>query len=157
MRYCFVLAILLSGCVAGFGDTDSSVEGQELAEGCKIEGSQIGREGVVLTHKSRTVTFRNWIGKTGSQGEYVGFTLELGGTSSISYNVKASTNVYPATATTWISPYGTGGGSTSPGISNVALCDCDCPCGEGTGGDGGGDDGTDGGGGTTGGDPPPIL
>ena len=149
MRHCFVLAILLSGCVAGLGDTDSSVEGGEVTEGCKIEGSQIGREGVVLTHKSRSVTFRNWIPKTGSKGEFVGFTLQLAGSDSISYEVKASTDVYPSTATTWISPSGPSGGSSSPGISNVALCDCDCPCSDGTGG-GGGDDGT-------GGDDGPII
>jgi hypothetical protein len=161
MRHCFLFALILStGCVAGFGDSSSSVKGGDEGEGkggdnddCKIEGEQIG-ENVTILLGSKSVTFGNWIPKSGSPGEYVGFSVSLSGGSSLSYVVKASGELHPGTALTWVHPAGANGGSNAPGISNVDMCDdpdsdgggdCDggdgCPDGPGDGGDGGGDGG----------------
>ncbi len=147
MRYTLVLAILLGGCLPGLGDAQSTVKGEDGDNAnCKIEGSQIGREGVSLAHGTRTVTFRKWVDKAGTSNEFVGFTLEVENATSLSYRVKAGTQVHASTATTWLHPYGASGGSGSPGISNVQFCDCECECDGADGGDdGGGDGGGDGG------------
>jgi hypothetical protein len=149
MRYSLLLAFLLGGCLLpGSGDTQSAVaEGKDTADlsSCQLAASQIGKEGTTLEHGKRIVTFHNWIPKSGSSGEYVGFSLTVEGSNTVSYIVKESTSSYASTAKTWISPSGTSG-STAPAISNVQFCDCDCSCdGSGTG--------TGGGGGTSG----PIL
>jgi hypothetical protein len=163
MRYLIILAIFLGGCI-GLGDTDSTVKGGNGdgdgdggsgdGDGCKIEGSQIGEGGVVIYLGSKTVTFDNWIGKSGASGEFVGFSLTLSGGDSVSYVVKAGTERFPGTATTWMHPAGEGG-SAAKGISNVDMCDDPDADGGGDGGDdGGGDGGGDDGGG---GDDPPII
>jgi hypothetical protein len=168
MRYLAFVTLLLGGCL-GFGNSDSAVEGQDGEgggeEGCKIEGGQIG-EDVVIYLGPKTVTFGDWIGKSGSPGEYVGFSLTLDGGSSVSYVVKAGTERHPSTATAWVHPAGPDGGSNAPGISNVDFCD-DPDAGGGGGGGGGGDggdggdggtgDGGDGGTGDGGGDSGPIF
>src|SRR5688572_18772664 len=115
MRF-LVLATFLGGCL-GFGNSDSSIKGGDGNGGdeggggdgdgdgdnddCKIEGEQIGEGGVLLRIGSKTVTFNNWIGKSDSPGEYVGFSLSLAGGSSVSYVVKAGGERHPSTATTW--------------------------------------------------------
>jgi hypothetical protein len=151
MRHCFVFAILLGGCIPGFGDADSTVEGEEGEEeedgdidrdDCKIEGEKIGQEGVVLALGSRSVTFSGWVGKADSPGEYVGFTISVTNDSAVSYVVKAGGERHPSSATTWLHPAGADGGADAPGISNVDMCDGDGGGGDGGGGDdGGGDDG----------------
>ena len=167
MRSCLVLAFLLGGCVIGFDDTNSSVEGDGDGDGdgkggeidkdeCKIEGSQIGRDGAVIYLGSKTVRFGNWVPKSGSPGEYVGFSLTLSGGSSVSYVVKASGELHPSTATTWIHPAGPNGGSKAPGISNVDFCD-DPDAGGGGGGDDGGGDCNGGDGCPGGGDGGPVI
>jgi hypothetical protein len=148
MRFFLVLAFVLTGCVADFGNSDSSVKGGQGVdqEGCKIEGSQIGQGGLALDLGSRTLTFSNWVPKTGSPGEYVGFNLALTGGGKIHYIVKASTDLYPSESLSWTSPAGANGGSSAPGISNVDFCQCDnYDDGSGTGGDSTGGDGTGGG------------
>ncbi|HSK00215.1 MAG TPA: hypothetical protein VK932_03200 [Kofleriaceae bacterium] len=139
-----VLVLLLGGCLASFGDSQSSVEGKDDDANCKIEGSQIGREGVTLAHGTRTVTFRKWVSKAGEPNELVGFSLEAQGATSLSYRVKAGGEVHRSIATTWLHPAGVNGGTNAPAISNIQFCDCDCSCdGDDGGGDGGGggDDG----------------
>jgi len=153
MRYSLLLAFLLGGCLLpGSSDTASAVaEGTDTADlsSCALASSQIGKEGATLEHGKRIVTFHNWVPKSGSPGQYVGFSLTVEGSSSVSYIVKSSTVSYASTAKTWVAPSAT----STPGISNVQFCDCDCSCdGSGTGGGGTGD-----GGGGTGGDPGPIL
>jgi hypothetical protein len=157
MRHYLVLAIVavLGGCIPGLDGTESSVKGQDNEgtsdlSNCKIEGSLIGREGAVLEHGKRIVTFHNWAAKAGSPGEYVGFGLTVEGSNTVSYIVKAGTQRFAATAKTWIHPAGVSGGTAAPGISHITFCDCDCDCSSET--DGGGD-GTD----TGGGDSGPIL
>jgi len=158
MRHLLVLALAtsLGGCISDLGDTESSVKGQDKSttsdlSNCKIEGSLIGREGAVLEHGKRIVTFHNWVDKADSPGEYVGFALTVEGSSSVSYIVKTGTKVFSSTAKTWLDPAGTSGSSAS-GISHITFCDCDCDCSGETDGDGGGD-----GGGGGGGDGPIIL
>ena len=159
MRNCLVLAtFLLGGCIAGFGDSHSSVEGEDEEDtdtdtdtdrdDCKIEDEQIGQEDVVLALGSRTVTFSDWVGKTGSPGEFVGFSIAVSGGGSISYVVKTGGEKHAGSAATWMHPAGPDGGPNAPGISNVDMCDDD-------GGGGGDDDGGDGGDG--GGDDGPII
>ncbi len=131
MRY-FILAIFLGGCLE-LGDSDAPIKGQgdgeEEEQGggdgddCKIEGEQIGQEGVVIYLGTKTVTFGNWVGKSGENGEYVGFSLTLSGGSSVSYVVKAGGERHPSTAMSWVHPAGPDGGSNAPGISNVDMCD----------------------------------
>jgi hypothetical protein len=161
MRHLFVFAILLGGCLPGFGNTDSSVEGEEGdgdgdgdgdidRDDCKIENDSIGQEDVVLALGSRTVTFSDWVGKADSPGEFVGFTLAVSNDSTVSYVVKAGGEQHTGSATTWLHPAGADGGPNAPGISHIDMCDGN---GDGGGGDGGGDDG----GGDGGGDGGPII
>jgi hypothetical protein len=144
-----VLALMLGGCLTSFGDSEASVEGKDDDANCKIEGSQIGREGVTLAHGTRTVTFRKWVSKAGEPKELVGFSIEARGATSLSYRVKAGTEVHRSTATTWLHPAGVSGGSNAPAISNIQFCDCDCSC--------DGKDGGDGGDGSGGGNDGPII
>jgi hypothetical protein len=162
MRHCLILSILLGGCLVDLGNSGSAVEGDE-ADGagggdndeCKIEGGQIGRDGVAIQLGSKTVTFGNWVGKSGSPGEYVGFSLTLAGGSAVSYVVKSGGERAPSTSLTWVHAAGPGGGSNAPGISNVDFCND--PDAGGGGGDCNGGDGCPDGGGDGGGDDGPII
>lgn len=84
----FLLGLcLVTGCTVMIGDDVSNVgisagKGQE-STACKIEGSQIGREGLVMRLGDRTVTFHDWVDKTGSNGEYVGFSISITGAASL--------------------------------------------------------------------------
>ncbi len=89
-------------------------------EGCKIEGSQIGKVGVVLEHDGVAVTFTSWQTKPGEPNEFVGFTYTLSGASSVVYTVKAGTQKYIDDATTYVVP-------GTHAISNVDFCDCPDP------------------------------
>ena len=154
MRYFLVLAMLLGGCIADTGNTDSSVKGGQGIdqEGCKIEGSQIGQNGLAIDLGSRTLTFSNWIPKSGAPGEYAGFNLTLAGGGEIHYIVKSGGELHPSESLSWVHPNGPSGGTNTPGISNVDLCQCD-NYDDGGSGDGGGGTGGDTGGGGSG----PIL
>lgn len=155
MRATIIPALLLVGCVS-FSDEASRVgeeEGEDDTDECKIEGDDIGSDGVVLRLGSRTVTFHDWVSKDGEAGEYVGFSISVAGTDSVGYVVKASTDQYPSRATTWLHPAGAGGA----GISNVDVCE-ECEggtCDDGGGGDDGGGDGSGSGSGS--GSDGPIL
>jgi hypothetical protein len=154
MRYFLVLAMILGGCVADTGNTDSSVKGGQGIdqEGCKIEGSQIGQIGLAIDLGSRTLTFSKWLPKTGSPGEYAGFNLTLAGGGEIHYIVKAGGELHPSESMSWLHPSGVNGGDKTPAISNVDLCQCDnYDDGGSTDGGGGGTGGGDTGGGDTGG------
>jgi hypothetical protein len=137
--------VIFCACSDSSNESDrvlASEEGDVDGECCKIEGDEIGIEKVIVRLGSKAVRVHDWVAKTGSPGEYVGFSLTVGGDTSVSYKVKASGEVYPSNALTWIHPNGAGGGSASPGISNVDFCDeCDNP--EGCDGGGGGGDGCD--------------
>ena len=102
-------------------------------EGCKIEGSQIGKVGVRLEHGGVVVTLTSWTPKAGEPNEFMGFTYTLSGASSVVYTVKAGTQKYISDQTSWSHPNPTGNA-----ISNVDFCDC--PDGGDGGGGGGGDD-----------------
>ena len=140
--------ILMTACIDLSGSS-SNVEGEEEGGGdsggdtdaCKIEGSQIGRENLVMRLGAKTVTFKDWVTKPGEPNEYMGFSITLGGASSVGYVVKAGTAKYPSTTMTWSHP----GGLAANAISNVDFCE-ECADGSCDGGDGGGggDDGGDG-------------
>lgn len=166
------LSLTSFGCV-DLGESSSKVgesdDGAFDRDACKIEGSQIGREGATLRLGPKTVTFHDWVRKAG-ENEYVGFSITVTGADSVGYVVKASGELHHSTALTWLHPAGPDGGSKAPGISNVDVCEecedgscdggdgCSDPDGCPDGGDGGGctdpdgcpDGGGDGGGGTGG-------
>jgi hypothetical protein len=123
------IATLVGGvpaCTDIFGSNEDAVNGERDGEydndDCKIEGSAIGQEGVVIRLGAKTVTVHDWVGKTGEANEYVGFSMSLTGGSTISYVVKASGELYPDTALTWMHPNGNDGSNT-PGVSNVDYCE----------------------------------
>ncbi|MBA3502435.1 MAG: hypothetical protein M4D80_36250 [Myxococcota bacterium] len=135
--------ILVCACTDTTNQTDRDLaadlaaeEGDVDSDECKLEGSAIGVEKTVIQLGSKAVRVHDWVAKTGSHGEYVGFSLTLGG-DTVAYKVKASGEVYPSSTLTWIHPNGPDGGSKSPGISNIDFCDdCDNPDGcEGGGGE----------------------
>lgn len=95
-------------------------------EGCKIEGSQIGKVGLVIEHDGVAVTFTSWQTKAGEPNEFVGFTYTLAGASSVVYTVKAGTKKYIDDATSYVVP-------GTQAISNVDFCDCDDGGGDGSG------------------------
>jgi hypothetical protein len=128
------VGLLASGCVTMTGSDSSSVDddgdpGERAScsgdrDACKIEGSQIGQEGLVLALDSGSVTFHDWVGKPDSPGEYIGFSLTVEGDRAIRYFVKSGTGIYPSTTLTWMHP-----GSDCKGISNVDFPDDDTdPC-----------------------------
>ncbi|MDQ3366221.1 MAG: hypothetical protein M3680_12410 [Myxococcota bacterium] len=157
-----VIGALLLGaaCTAQTGTNVNDLEGDDEAsesgrtsDECKIEGSQIGEEGLVIRLGAKTVTITNWVAKTGSPDEYVGFSIGLAGGSTIGYVVKSSVERHPSTTMTWLHPNGADGGAGSPGVSNVDFCgECEGgACGEDPSCDN--PDGCDGGDGGGGGEP----
>jgi hypothetical protein len=141
MRATAVIPLLVTGCFS-LSDSQSRLEGgDELGGACKIEGGDIGAEGVVVRLGSRSVTFHDWIGKDGEPGEYVGFSISLSGTASVGYVVKAGGELHASSDPTWLHPQGPAGGARAPGISNVDLCEqCDDGSCDGGGDEGGGDE-----------------
>lgn len=132
-----VASILLVGCIDLSGNS-SKIEGDDDGGGgdsdeCKIEGSQIGSDGVVVRLGPKSVTFHDWVTKDGSPGEYMGFSLTVGGADSVGYVVKAGTERFSSRTTTW-----SGEGLTMHAISNVDMCE-ECTDGSCDGGDGGDD------------------
>lgn len=82
---------------------------------CKIEGSDIGREGAVVQLDQGTATFVDWIPKAGSPDEYIGFSVILDGTAGdVPFGVKSGQEVHQASGTFWRHA-----GSDCFGISNV--------------------------------------
>jgi hypothetical protein len=113
-------ALLFGACAADsdpnarLGHPDDEHDGE-----CKIEGSDIGRDGASVTVGGETIVFSQWVPKQGSNGEYVGFTLSVG---NAHYKVKAGTDVYLGYGATWMHPYGDDG-PDAHAISNVDFCD----------------------------------
>jgi hypothetical protein len=142
---CVIGLSLLGGCIE-LGDSSSSVEsggnGDDSfdRDACKIEDGAIGDEGVVLRLGTRTVTFHDWVVKSGSNNEYVGFSISLAGTSSVGYIVKSGGERDHSTALTWLHAAGPDGGSQAPAISHVDFCE-ECEDGSCDDGGGGGDEG----------------
>ncbi len=137
MRSPLLLSLLLAaGCAA---DTDSDQQLSEHGQGedeecgeCKIEGASIGEDGTFVHVDGERIVFESWTPKEGSPGEFVGFTLSANA-GGLSYVVKAGTETFVGSGTSWSHPAGDSG-PTAHGISNVDLCPPD---------DGGGDDGDD--------------
>jgi hypothetical protein len=94
----------------------------------RIEGSDIGREGLQVVLADRTVDITGWTQKDGARGEFVGFTYVVS-SGTVTYAVKAGTGSFPGEASPWAHPAGTGG-RAAHAISNVTFCP--------GGGDGGG-------------------
>ena len=95
----------------------------------KIEGGDIGADGVTLEVDGETVTFVSWQEKE-DDGGYIGFTLDV----SASFIVKAGNTCYAGEGTSWTHPAGTSGPEASA-ISNVQICSVGEPesfCGDGT-------------------------
>jgi hypothetical protein len=138
------LILVCAACTDTTNQSDRELaaeEGDVDSDECKLEGSAIGEQSVIDLG-SKSVRVHDWVGKTGSAGEYVGFSLTIGGGDAVTYKVKASGEVYPSDALIWIHPNGADGGSKAPGISNIDFCDdCDNPDGCDGGGGGGDDDG----------------
>ena len=127
-----VVSLALTACTSPFSSSRSNATRGDF---CKIEGTAIGHEGFILTLGSRAVRFHDWVPKTGSPGEYVGFSISLSGTTSLGYVVKAGTATFHSTASTWLHPDGQNGNA----ISNVSFCE-NCDDGDCGGGGGGGSD-----------------
>lgn len=124
----FVGFVCSAGCMMGEGTgaLNGSSSGNEAGEfdrdNCKIEGSDIGVEGLVLDLGRVSVTFDQWVSKDGESGEYVGFSISVSGADRVGYIVKASGESYHSEDSTWLHPNGTGG-SEAPAISNVDFCE----------------------------------
>ena len=129
-----VLLIAPACSLSSPSETKSDLESQaeHVSDCCKLEGAEIGREDAFLRLGTKAVLVHDWVGKTGEPNEYVGFSLTIDG-SSMSYVVKAGGERHQASGSTWMHPNGPGGGSETPGISNLDFCgECDDPdgCGD---------------------------
>lgn len=96
-----------------------------LPEGCiKIEGGQIGIEGLELELEGQSITISDWIAKGGSPGEYVGFSYEteLCGFVSIKSGRDIDAEDFDGS---WVNPNGTSG-RNAKGISNIVFCSEPC-------------------------------
>lgn len=107
----------------------------------KIEGSQIGKEGIVIDVDGTEVTITDWTSKDGEKGEFVGFEYSVDG-ETIAVSVKAGNETFQEGETgSWQNEFGTSG-PKAKGISNVVFClDLSCD-----------DDGSDSGDGSSGSD-----
>jgi hypothetical protein len=118
---------LSTGCVLG-DDTSalngSSSGGEFDRDSCKIEGSDIGVEGLVVKLGRTSVTFDEWVSKDGESGEYVGFSISVSGAERVGYIVKAGGERYHSEDSTWQHPNGSDG-SEAAAISHVDFCEND--------------------------------
>jgi hypothetical protein len=136
----------------GWGDTQSDCGGPIIlsrspdGEDCKIEGPKMGQPGATIDLGTSLVTFDSWVAKANDASEYVGFTISVEG-APVDYVVKAGTDLYASSDTSWVHPAGTAG-SKANAISNVDFCEDD----DGDDDDDDGDDGGDGDGGDDDGD-----
>ena len=127
MRTPLLLSLLFAaGCAA---DTDSDQQLSEHGQGsgsdeacgaCKIEGPSIGEDGTFVHVDGERIVFESWTPKAGSPDEFVGFTLSPNA-AGLSYLVKAGTEVFVGSGTSWSHPAGDSG-PAAHGISNVDLC-----------------------------------
>lgn len=108
---------LTAGCTSLSDSEARSGIGNSDQEDCKIEGSQIGKVGLVLEHDGVAVTFTSWQAKPGEPNEFIGFTYTLSGASSVVYTVKAGTQKHTGDTSTYVVP-------GTHAISNVDFCDC---------------------------------
>jgi hypothetical protein len=114
------------------GDTDGGGGGGYDNDDCKLEGSAIGTDGATVYLGSRSVMLTDWVAKSDSPGEYVGFTVVTSDGSTVGYVVKTGGDLWHSTDVTWMHPGGMSGPDAS-GISNVDFCeeceggDCDPP------------------------------
>jgi hypothetical protein len=124
----FLVGLTFStGCV--LGDDTSAVNGSASGgefdrDSCKIEGSDIGVEGLVVKLGRTSVTFDEWVSKDGESGEYVGFSISVSGAERVGYIVKAGGERYHSEDRTWQHPNGSGG-SEAAAISHVDFCEND--------------------------------
>jgi hypothetical protein len=138
------MAAMLGGCgiVSSYDSSKSPVSDQpngavqctilqggkintgKLPEGCvKIEGEDIGKDGVQLTVAGIEITFTSWQFKDGEEGESVGFSYTSSGPVCIS--IKASGETFQTSAAgSWLNPNGASG-PEAHGISNVVICEPD--------------------------------
>jgi hypothetical protein len=116
-----VLFVLTAGCFGSSdGESRSSINSHPDGEaGCKLEGAKIGDTSAKLVLGHRTVRFIEWTPKQGSPGEYVGFKIAVTGAPSVDYVVKAATQTFSSSASTWLHPDGQAGHA----ISNIDFCD----------------------------------
>jgi hypothetical protein len=124
----FLVGLAFSaGCMMG-EDTSAlngnSAGGEFDRDNCKIEGSDIGVEGLVVKLGRASVTFDQWVSKDGDSGEYVGFSLSVSGADRVGYIVKAGGERYHSEDRTWQHPNGAGGSEASA-ISHVDFCEND--------------------------------
>jgi len=95
-------------------------------DGCvKIEGADIGVNGITVTLGGVSVEFTSWLTKDGEDGEFVGFTLS----GSAVFFIKAGNNaddLFEGSGTSWVNPNGTSG-SAAKGISNIQICEITPP------------------------------
>jgi hypothetical protein len=118
------------GLEAGTDDGDSSLctagaLGQAInstgpvPKGCvKIEGSDIGKAPQLLSFSGMNLTIDSWRAKDDG-GDFVGFSFTASG--NVAYAVKAGTETFASSGTTWVHPKGTGG-PAAKGISNITFC-----------------------------------
>ena len=101
---------------------DSQVSSSPVPGECKkIEGSQIGQEGLVVSIGDVDVTFSLWVLKEGETSEYVGFTISSSPSVSLQYKVKGGQEMYYDSSRNWINPRGLGG-PTVKAISHIVFC-----------------------------------
>ena len=110
--------------------------GKLPAQCVKIEGGQIGQQGIKVTVNGIEMTFSSWTPKNGEKREFVGFTYVS--SDPVCVSIKAGTARFVAEEQgSWIHPAGTTG-PKAKGISNVVICvpdepaddgEDDCPCG----------------------------
>ena len=121
--------VALLGCAAedqssreSFARGDNNLD----MDGCvKIEGADIGLDGVTVTLGGLSVEFTSWLAKDGEPAEFVGFTLS----GSAVFFIKAGNNadtLFEGSGTSWVNPNGTGG-SAVKGISNIQICEITPP------------------------------
>jgi len=139
LHLCLLLSLPLAACGV---DTDArsqldDVEHPDDGEcGCKVEGAYIGQPGFLVRVGSDEFIIEDWVPKSDSPGEYIGFFLSEGAEGH-DFVVKAGIDRFAGSGTEWMHPHGDS--PDAHAISNIDFCEGD--------GDGGGDGDGDGSGG----------
>ena len=125
-----------SGAEADDSEPNGPGTADDYGACAKIEGADIGVEGLVLVVGTKTIRFHDWSAKNGEPNEFIAFAYDE--SAPLLVFVKAGGETYDAANGSWVHPSAATDASASA-VSNVEVCDPDEPADGGDNDDGNGD------------------
>ncbi len=97
-------------------------DGTCAGDSVKLDTGLVGVLGATVAVDGVSLTITKWYEKTDESTDYYGFDFAATGSyTSISYVVKAGTELFNGNSSTWLNEYGTCGPSVH-GISHIIFC-----------------------------------